>query len=86
MNEIRIRRRRATGFIGAVAAVAAIVGVFPASALAYPTHAGRPAAGGQFKGIGAFRDRPRELAFSPDGKVLATACGSPSAGWGTMRS
>ena len=71
---IRIRRRRTTGAVSGVAAVAAIVGLLPAvSGLHHSVRPGRPAAHGQVKGIGGHADRPFQLAFSPDGKVLATA-------------
>lgn len=77
---IRIRRRRTTGTVGGVAAVAAIVGVLPiAGLLPHSAPPGRPAVHGQAKGIGGFGDRPVQLTFSPDGKVLATADNDGSA-------
>ncbi len=71
---IRIRRRRTTGAISGVAAVAAIVGLFPAiGGPHHPAGPGRPSAHGQFKGMGGHGDRPMTVAFSPNGQVLATA-------------
>lgn len=77
---IRIRRRRTTGAISGVAAVAAIVGLLPATGvLSHTAQGGRPAAHGRFKGMGGHGDRPHDLAFSPDGKILATADNDGSA-------
>ena len=71
---IRIRRRRTTGTISGVAAVAAMIGLFPAvSGLHHSGQAGRPSAHGRFKGMGGHGDRPHDVAFSPNGKILATA-------------
>ena len=70
---IRIRRRRTTGAVSGVAAVAVIVGVLPATGvLSHSAPAGPPAAHGRFKGMGGHGDSPFEVAFSPNGKILAT--------------
>jgi WD40 repeat protein len=77
---IRIRRRRTTGAVSGVAAIAAIAGVLPAVVgLPHSGPGGRPVVHSQAKGIGGFRDRPVQVTFSPDGKVLATADSDGSA-------
>jgi WD40 repeat protein len=71
---MRIRRRRRAGAFGGVALVAALAVAVPAvhggfgflSATA-PSAQARPA------GMGGHGDRPQELQFSPNGKILATA-------------
>jgi WD40 repeat protein len=51
-----------------------MIGLFPAvSGLHHSAPAGRPAAHGRFKGMGGHGDSPFEVAFSPNGKILATA-------------
>ena len=71
---IRIRRRRTTGTISGVAAVAAMIGLFPAvGGLHHSAPTGRPSVHGRFKGMGGHGDSPFEVAFSPNGKILATA-------------
>src|SRR5215472_3336931 len=70
---IRLRRRAAGTAGGAVMAAAIAIAVpavaAPASMLAGP----RPAHLLAAAGMGGRGDRPRQLAFSPDGKILATA-------------
>src|SRR6185437_5117166 len=68
---IRIRRRRTTGTVGGIAAVAAIVGLIPVVG-ALP-HSGPPPVSAPAHGIGGDGEHPIELAFSPNGKILATA-------------
>ncbi|HET7014540.1 MAG TPA: WD40 repeat domain-containing protein [Streptosporangiaceae bacterium] len=68
---IRIRRRRTTGTVGGVAVIAAIVGLIPVvGGLPFSGPAPVSATG---HGIGGHNDHPVELAFSPNGKILATA-------------
>ena len=71
---IRIRRRRTTGAVGGFAAFAAIVGLLPA-VIGLP-HSGpneRRVEHGHVNGMGGQGDRPMQLTFSPNGKILATA-------------
>ncbi len=71
----RLRRRRwAAGVAGSVAVAAMIAVAVPVvTGLSGSGHDGPPAAGGQALGIGCRGDCPTQAAFSPDGKILATA-------------
>src|SRR5215472_1506565 len=71
----RVRRRGAAAVAGGSAMAAAIAIAFPAVAAASGSWpAGPPATHVQAAaGMGGRGDRPRQLAFSPDGKILATA-------------
>jgi sugar lactone lactonase YvrE len=72
---LRLRRRRAAGIAGGVVVAAAIALAVPAVTAPSHTVPDRPPAGhGPIgAGMGGRGDRPRQLAFSPDGTILATA-------------